>query len=284
MPRVSYVNGRYLRHSNAGIHIEDRGFQFSDGIYEVIAVANNGLIDLEGHMARMDYSLGELGIAPPVGHAALKIIMAEVLRRNHVTHGMIYFQITRGSAPRNHAFPPAATSSLVITARSIRPPIRERAGEGVSVITVPDIRWKRRDIKTVSLLGNVLGKQEAVEAGAAEAWMVGEDGFITEGTSSNAWIINAERQILTRPLGHSILEGITRQTLIKLAAALGIEVVERPFTVDEACHAKEAFFTSTTAFVKPVTRINGHSVGNGEAGSITLSLLEAYLDFMSETR
>ena len=197
---------------------------------------------------------------------------------------MVYFQITRGSAPRNHAFPTAAASSLVVTARSIRPPVLAQAGQGVSVITVPDIRWKRRDIKTVSLLGNVLGKQKAVEAGAAEAWMVGDDGFITEGTSSNAWIINSDRQILTRSLSHSILEGITRQTLIKLAAKLDLEVIERPFTVDEAYQAKEAFFTSTTSFVKPVTRIDDHSVGNGEAGSITLNLLGAYLDFMAATR
>lgn len=283
MPRVSYVNGRYLRHSDAAIHIEDRGFQFSDGVYEVIAVARGELIDLDGHMARLDYSLGELRITPPVGHAPLKIIMRETMRRNGVTDGMVYFQITRGSAPRNHAFPASAMSSLVVSARSVPPPVIEEAGQGVSVITVPDIRWKRRDIKTVSLLGNVLGKQEAVEAGAAEAWMVDDDGFITEGTSSNAWIINDQKQILTRPLSASILEGITRQTLVKLAKDLDLELVERAFTVEEAYRAKEAFLTSTTSFVKPVTRINDHSVGNGEAGSITISLLESYLAFMAST-
>ncbi|MHA1598458.1 MAG: D-amino-acid transaminase, partial [Alphaproteobacteria bacterium] len=241
MSRIAYVNGRYVPHRSAAIHIEDRGYQFSDGVYEVVAVHHGRLIDEDAHMLRLDRSLGELQIDWPMSVRALSVVMRETVRRNRVTDGIVYLQITRGVAPRNHAFPAATDSALIITARSMPPFDPAQASTGVDVITIPDIRWKRRDIKSVSLLANCLGKEQAVRAGAFEAWFVDDDGLITEGTSSNAWIVTADGKLKTRHADNAILNGITRTTVLKLAEEQGIAFVEEAFSVTDAKAASEAF-------------------------------------------
>jgi D-alanine transaminase len=277
MPRVAYVNGQYLPHNRAAVHIEDRGYQFADGVYEVVAIAGGRLTDWADHLRRLERSLAELRIAPPMGEAALSIVCREVIRRNRVMTGMLYLQITRGVARRDHPFPAGVAPSLVITARAMDfQAVARRAERGVSVVTLPDIRWGRCDIKSVSLLPNILAKQEARDSGAYEAWLVDGDGHVTEGSSTNAWIVDADGRLVTRPAGHAILNGITRQTLLALARRLGYEVQERPFTVAEAQAAREAFITSTTGFLLPVTEIDGRPVANGAPGSITHAMLDAY--------
>lgn len=276
MSRIAYVNGRYVPHLSAAVHIEDRGYQFADGVYEVIAIHKGRLIDMEGHMARLTRSLDELEIAWPVGPGPLEVIVNQVVRRNRVRDGIVYLQITRGVAPRNHAFPDHHDSALVVTARNFPPFDFEAEGKGVDVITTPEIRWLRRDIKTVSLLGNCLAKEQARRAGAYEAWFVEEDGTVTEGTSSNAWIVTPDNQLVTRQATNAILNGITRLAVLKLAQEQGMDFVERPFTLDEALNAKEAFVSSTTSFVKPVLRIDGKAIGDGSVGPLTTSLLEYY--------
>lgn len=279
MSRISYVNGRYLPHGRAAVHIEDRGYQFSDGVYEVAAIRGGVLIDLEPHLARLDRSLNELRIERPVEYHVLAHIMREVARRNRVRDGIVYVQITRGVAPRDHPFPQAADSSLVVTARRQAPKtvLRER---GVRVITLPDIRWKRRDIKSISLLPNVLAKQAAIEAGAYEAWLVEEDGTITEGAAVNAWIVTADKELVTRKPDHAILSGITRRAVQDLAARHGYRLVERPFTRDEAVSADEAFLTSTTSWVMPVVRIDDEAVADGCPGPLTRALQGLYDEHM----
>jgi len=281
MSRIAYVNGRYVPHGDAMVHVEDRGYQFADGVYEVIAVHHGRLVDEEGHLDRLARSLGELRITWPMSRRALQVVMREVLRHNRVIDGKIYFQITRGVARRNHAFPAAADSALVMTVQH-SPPLDEEplTIKGVDVITIPDIRWTRRDIKSVSLLPNVLGKQEAVEAGAYEAWMVDADGYVTEGTSSNAWIVTKDGDLVTRNPSQAILNGITRIAVIALARAEGVPFIERPFSVAEAKEAREAFVTSTTSLVKPVVRIDGQPVGNGNPGILTDKIRACYLDHM----
>jgi len=268
MSRIAYVNGRYLSHLEAGVHVEDRGYQFADGVYEVIAVSRRRLFDEEGHIKRLERSLDELSIAWPMSPRALKVTLREVIRRNRLIDGFVYLQITRGVAPRDHAFPEAAASAMVITARHVRPP-SEAPESGIDVITLPDIRWKRCDIKSVSLLPNVLGKQEAHQAGAYEAWLVDDRGMVTEGTSSNAWIVSAGGELITRQASRAILNGITRLAVLELAGAEGISFVERAFSVDEAKAAREAFLTSTTALVKPVVRIDGETIADGRVGMLT---------------
>jgi D-alanine transaminase len=281
MPRITYVNGQYLPHWDAMVHVEDRGYQLADGVYEVIAIYNGQLIDNDDHMARLERSLSELRIDWPVNRRALVPIMEETIRRNHVRHGKLYLQITRGVAPRDHAFPVLpVSSSLVIYASQIRWPGREKAKSGQSVITRPDIRWLRRDIKSVSLLPNVLGKQEAIDAGADDTWFIDGEGNVTEGTASNAWIVSKDGELITRPTNEDILAGITRKTLLRLIANLKLKLVERPFTVDEAKQAKEAFFTSTTALLRPVVKIDDTVIGNGEPGEISCRLIDGYYDYM----
>lgn len=280
MSRIAYVNGRYVPHRAATVHIEDRGYQFADGVYEVIAIHRGRLVDEEGHLVRLARSLNALRIQPPMADGALKVAMRELIRRNRVRDGIIYLQITRGVARREHAFPKNAPSALVMTARAMKPFDIEAARAGVDVITIPDIRWKRCDIKSVSLLPNVLGKQQAREAGAYEAWMVADDGTITEGTSSNAWIVTKDGTLVTRDASEAILNGITRQALLKAVRENGVRLVERPFTVAEAKAAREAFVTSTTSYVKPVIRIDGQSIGNGHIGELTGRLLEFYARHM----
>ncbi len=274
MSRVAYVNGRYVPRAHALVHVEDRGYQFADGVYEVIAVRGGRLVDEAPHMDRLDRSLAALGIAPPMSRAALGVVIREVARRNRVVDGIVYLQVTRGVAPRDHAFPAGAQSALVVTAR--RRARRADAGNGVAVITIPDIRWKRCDIKTVSLVANVLGRQQAVEAGAYEAWQVDAEGFITEGTASNAWIVTPADELVTRNTDHAILDGITRLAVRRLAGDSGVRPVERAFSVAEAKAAREAFLTSTTSEVLPVVRIDDTPVANGEPGTLTRRLVALY--------
>lgn len=275
MSRIAYVNGRFTRHRDAAVHIEDRGYQFADAIYEVIAIQNGRFVDEEPHLDRLDRSLQEVRMASPAGRAALKHILRETVRRNRVRNGIVYLQVSRGVARRDHAFPAHRDSSLVVTARSTVPKAAARAG-GVSVVTTEDIRWKRCDIKTVGLLPNVLAKQKAVEAGAYEAWMIAADGAVTEGTSANAWIVTVGREVVTRPPTSAILNGITRRTVRAIAEREGYTVVERVFSLDEALAAAEAFLTSTTAQVMPVVRIDGTPVGEGRPGPLTAALQAHY--------
>ena len=280
MPRQAYVNGRYLPHGAASVHIEDRGYQFADGVYEVVPVAAGILVDEEPHLDRLERSLRELRMAMPMSRAAIKLVSRELMRRNGLSNGFLYMQVTRGVAPRDHKFPKAARPALVMTTRQMQPPSPENLNNGVSVITVPDIRWQRRDIKSVSLLPNVLAKQEAVEAGCFEAWMVDPDGLVTEGTSTNAWIVTRDDRLVTRDANHAILNGITRLALLKLAEAEGLAFEERPFSVDEALGAREAFLTSSTNFVMPVTRIDDKPIGNGHPGILTMKIRETYMDYI----
>jgi D-alanine transaminase len=280
MSRIAYVNGDYVAHGNAAVHIEDRGYQFADGVYEVIAVRDGALIDGDGHMTRLKYSLDELEIAMPMSPRALGVVMAETIRRNRIKNGIVYLQVTRGVSPRNHPFPDFARPALVITARRAPFPKNADSITGGRVISIPDIRWNRCDIKSISLLPNVLAKQQAVEAGAMEAWMIDGDGYVTEGSSTNAWIVDKQGRLVTRPKSQSILGGITRETVLRLAAENGIEVIERPFTLDEAKQAREAFMTSTTSFIKPITQIDDTVVANGEPGETSRRLLSLYIDFM----
>jgi D-alanine transaminase len=278
MSRIAYVNGRYVAHRHATVHIEDRGYQFSDGIYEVCEVKDGRLIDERRHVARLARSLSELAIAMPMPAHALGVVLRETVRRNRVRDGIVYIQVTRGVAPRDHAFPAVAPRpALVITARGIDLLKMEKlADEGISIVTMPDQRWARVDIKSVSLLPNVLAKQAAREQGAREAWLVDRDGFVTEGSSSNAWIVSKDGRLVTRPIGHDILRGITRTVLLDVIREQGLELDERPFTVEEAYAAREAFVTSATQTVMPVVRIDGRPVGNGAPGLIASALRRAY--------
>jgi D-alanine transaminase len=277
MPRFAYVNGRFLPHADATVHIEDRGFQFADAVYEVVTVLDGALVDEDAHLARLERSLGELRIGWPVAPRVLKLLARELIRRNGLVNGLLYMQVTRGVAPRDFRFPSAARPTLVMTTRwsGFAPPAQLR--DGVAVVTIPDIRWARRDIKSVALVAQVLGKQAAAEQGAFEAWQVDPDGTVTEGCSSNAWIVTAEGTLVTRPASQAILNGITRLRLIALAAELGLALEERTFTVAEALAAREALISSATTFALPVTRIDGRMVGDGRPGPLGRRLREAYL-------
>jgi D-alanine transaminase len=279
MSRIAYVNGLYRPHRDACVHVEDRGFQFADGVYEVCEVKDGRLVDERRHMARLIRSLGEVRIVPPMTLPALSVVLHETVRRNRVRNGIVYLQVTRGAARRDFAFPPPDTApSVIVTARSLDPAKAEAAAaEGIAVITVPDRRWARPDIKSVSLLPNVLAKQQAREAGAREAWLVDAKGFITEGASSNAWIITADGELVTRPAAdNSILSGITRTVLLDVIAARGLALKERPFAVAEARAAREAFVTAASQIVQPVVRIDDSLVGDGRPGQFTLSLRRAF--------
>ena len=278
MSRIAYVNGRYVHHRDASVHVEDRGYQFSDGVYEVVALHKGRMVDEKGHLDRLERSLSELQIAWPLSRRSMQVAMREVVRRNGVRDGILYMQVTRGVSTRNHVFPdPSVKSSFVMTARRIPPVVPETAGKGVKVITVSDIRWKRPDIKAVSLLPNVLAKQKAQEAGAYEAWQVDAEGYVTEGTLSNAWIVTADGQLVTRFADFSILRGITRMAVMEVAQAEGITFVERSFTVAEAKAAREAFLTSSTSPVKPVVQIDDDVVADGNPGPICRKLLDVYI-------
>lgn len=278
MSRIAYVNGRYLPRTHAMVSVEDRGYQFADGVYEVCEVRGGRLIDERRHMARLDRSLIELRIARPMSPAALAVVMRETVRRNRVRNGIVYLQITRGVARRDFPFPPADTKpSMVVTACSKDLAYLEHmAEEGIAVVTVPDIRWQRVDIKSVALLPNVLAKQAARDQGAREAWLVDAQGRVTEGASSNAWIVSRDGKLITHPLGHDILGGITRSVVVDVLKAQGLAFEERAFTVDEAYSAREAFITSASQIVLPVVSIDGKPVGNGAPGLIAMALRREY--------
>jgi len=281
MSRIAYVNGRYLPQNKAKVAIEDRGYQFADGVYEVCEVRGGRLIDERRHMARLDRSLSELRIARPMSAAALAIVLRETIRRNRVRDGIVYLQVTRGVARRDFPFPSAdIRPSLVVTARSNDlDRLEQIAAEGIAVVTVPDIRWQRVDIKSVALLPNVLAKQSARDQGAREAWLTDAQGRITEGASSNAWIINREGTLITHPLGQDILPGVTRSVVIDAIKAQGFAFEERAFTLEEAYAAREAFITSASQIVLPVVSINGRPVGNGSPGLIATGLRRDYHRF-----
>ena len=274
MTRCIYVNGQYKRYDDALVHAEDRGFQFGDGVYEVIEVRDGGLVDATRHLARLARSLSELSITPPMGDAALRLVIGEVQRRNYVRDGLIYLQVTRGAAKRDFAMPAAGhPATLVCLARPLsRAAVDAKAATGVAVITLPDNRWGRCDLKTVMLLPSVLAKAAAKSAGAAEAWFVDRDGFITEGASSNAWIVSGAGELMTRPTGNDILAGVTRATLMDTAVRAGYKVIEQPFKVADVLSAREAFLTSASNIVMPVVRIDGRMIGDGKPGPVSRQL------------
>jgi D-alanine transaminase len=278
MTRVVYVNGRYTPYADAAIHVEDRGFQFADGVYEVCEVRDGSLVDERRHMRRLGRSLRELGMTEPVHFRSLGVILRETVRRNRVKNGLVYLQVTRGVARRDFAFPgPDVAPSVVCFARSLsRSKAEKKAAAGISVISVPDIRWKRVDIKTTGLLPQALARQQAKEAGADEAWMVDGQGFVTEGASCNAWIVTGAGNLVTRPAESGILRGITREVAMEVARGKGLHLEERPFTVEEAKSAREAFQTSASGLVMPVVKIDGHAIGNGRSGEIALELRKIY--------
>lgn len=281
MTRIVYVNGYYHPYDQAGIHAEDRGFLFADGVYEVCEVRAGRLVDERRHIDRLHRSMSELRMKAPMSARALGVIMHETVRRNRVRDGLVYLQVTRGAAKRDFAFPPDDTpASVVCFARSKSLASAEkRAAKGLSVITVPDIRWKRVDIKTVALLPNALARQAAIDAGAGEAWLVDEEGYVTEGASCNAWIVSADNELITRSADSGILRGITRTVVIELIAKQGLNLVERAFAVSEAKAAKEAFNTSATGLVMPVVAIDGTTVGEGKPGPLTMELRRSFHDF-----
>jgi D-alanine transaminase len=285
MPRIAYVNGRYERHAEAAVHVEDRGYQFADGVYEVCEISRGYIMDMTRHLDRLDRSLSEMRINWPMTRRALQMVIREVIRRNKIENGLVYVQITRGVAPRDHYFPAGDTApALVVTAKRLDPAATaKRAETGIKVITVPENRWERVDIKTVGLLPNVLAKQAAKEAGATEAWFVDPDGTVKEGGSTNAWIVTSDGKLVTRPAEFGILRGVTRTTILDVAKKLGFEVEERAFSVEEAKAAKEAFISSATTLAMPVVEIDGAVVANGHPGETTLSLREAFFDIAEKT-
>jgi len=280
MGRIAYVNGRYVPMGEAAVHIEDRGYQFADAVYEVWAVFGGKLGDPEGHFARLERSLGELSIAMPMSRKALTNVLRETVRRNRIREGLLYLQISRGVAKRDHAFPnPAVRPAIVVTVSPVdRAASEARAAKGVRVVTTPENRWGRCDIKTVGLLPNALAKQKAREAGAVEAWFVDDLGFVTEGASSNAWIVDAQGRLRTRDTNANILRGVTRNSLLEVIRREGMEVDERPFTPADAVAAKEAFITGAGTLVLPVIAVDGKAVGEGKPGPVAARLRSLYIE------
>ena len=275
MSRVVYVNGTYCPRGEAAVHIEDRGYQFGDGVYEVFLVRSGQLFDFEGHLTRLSRSLREIAITPPVSDRALRMIIKRLVRLNSLKNGLVYLQITRGVARRDHKFPVDAQASLVLTTKPLS--ISENT-EGKSAITVPDQRWTRRDIKTIQLLPNCLAKQAAAEQGAYEAIMVMPDGTISEGSSSNLWMVDADDKLITRPADSDILNGITRLALQRIGSERQLKIEERAFTVEEALNAKELFVSSATSVAMPITQLDGQQIADGNPGRIALALRHAYLN------
>ena len=274
MTRVVYVNGAYLPYAQAGVHAEDRGNQFGDAVYEVCEVLGGRLVDETRHLTRLERSMAELSIDPPMATKSLGRVMRETIRRNRVRDGLVYLQVSRGAAPRNFLFPgPEVPPTLIVLARRVdKTKVDDQAAEGIAIKTMPENRWGRVDIKTVMLLPSAMAKEAARAEGAREAWFVDRDGLVTEGGSSNAWIIDAQGNLVTRQADEGILRGITRDVLMELAKKRGLKVVERAFTVEEAYAAREAFVTSATNIVMPVVRIDGRAIGNGHPGSFATDL------------
>jgi D-alanine transaminase len=278
MSRYAYVNGRYLPFRDAKVHVEDRGYQFADGVYEVCEVRGGRLIDERRHMARLQRSLSGLRIGMPMSPAALGIILREVVAKNRIGYGVVYLQITRGVARRDPAFPSSQTPpSVVVTARPLNMARNEALAErGIAVVSVPDNRWGRVDIKTTGLLPNVLARQAALDRGARDAWFVDKDGKVTEAASANAWIVTAAGVLVTRHADHAILRGITRTVAFDVVKAQGLTVEERGFTLAEAYAAREAFETSATQIVMPVVSIDSHTISGGKPGPVAMALRRAF--------
>ena len=285
MSRIAYVNGAYVPHADAGVHIEDRGYQFADGVYEVCEVRHGYIVDLTRHLDRLGRSLSELRIDWPMTRAALVHVIREVIRRNRVRNGLFYMQVTRGVARRDHVFPVAETRpSIVVTAkRTDAAAIARKATHGIAAITVPENRWDRVDIKSVGLLPNVLARQKAKEEGAQEAIFVDADGTVKEGAATNVWIVDRDGNLRTRPAEHGILKGITRATLMDVAVPLGLKIEERAFSVDEMLAAREVFITAATSICFTVVSIDGKPIGNGHPGSIAQNIREAFFGVAEKT-
>jgi len=274
MSRIAYVNGLYLPFREAKVHVEDRGYQFADGVYEVCQVRGGRLIDERRHIARLQRSLDELRIPMPISVKALGVVLREVVAKNRLGYGLVYLQISRGVARRDHAFPtPAVAPSVVVTARSLNLKRNEAlAVTGIAVISMPDNRWGRVDIKTVGLLPNVLARQAAIDQGARDAWFVDKDGLVMEASSANAWIVTAKGALVTRHADHAILRGITRTVVLDAVNGRGLSIEERAFTLQEAFAAREAFITSATQLVLPVVKIDGRTIGDGKPGPVAAAL------------
>ena len=285
MSRIAYVNGRYVRHADAAVHILDRGFVFADAVYEVCQVRQGFFVDLSRHLDRLDRSLGELRIRSPMPRTALVGILRQVLRRNRVRDGMVYLQVTRGVAKRDHVFPaPEVRPTLVVTAKSLDPAVNAaKYASGVKAVTVADNRWGRVDIKTVGLLPNVLARQQAKDAGAQEAIFVDAEGHVTEGGATNLWIVDGAGTLVTRPADHAILNGITRTTLMDVAEKLGLPVEERRFSFAEMLEAREVFVTGATTICLPVVSIDGRTIANGHPGMTAQKIREAFFAVAEKT-
>lgn len=278
MSRIAYVNGQYVRHADAAVHVEDRGYQFADGVYEVCEVWQGNIVDVPRHLDRLGRSLSELRIDWPMTRAAVEFVLHQVVRRNRVRNGIVYIQVTRGVSKRDHFFPPEDVApSIVVTARSASPAAASATAEkGISVFSYPENRWPRVDIKTIALLPNVLAKQQAKEQGGKEAWYVDKDGFVTEGGSTNAWIVTKDGVLVTRPADSGILRGITRAVVLDLIQKDGLTFEERAFSLEEALEAREAFVTAASTLVMPVTQVDGRIIGNGHPGSVATRLRELF--------
>jgi len=274
MARIIYVNGQYLNYNDALIHCEDRGFLFGDAVYEVCPIIACRVVDEEPHLMRLERSMRELAIQPPMSRAALSNVLRETVRRNRVIDGSVYLQVSRGVGKRDFLFPAASTPRTVVCfARSHSSERLEAlAQKGIAVISAPDERWARVDIKTVQLLAPAMAKEKARAANAKEAWMVDRDGYVTEGASANAWIVTNYGEIATRSASSGILRGVTRTVLMEFLAKNKLRFTERPFTVDEAKGAAEAFVTSATNYVMPVVQLDGQPIGDGKPGPVTLRL------------
>ena len=282
MSRIAYVNGRYVPHRDAEVSIDDRGYQFGDGVYEVVTVVDGLLADQDWHLDRLEFSLSELGIPMPISRDAFRIVIRNIIDMNKIRNGLIYFQVTRGVMRRDHAFTSALTPQLIMTAKPMNIPAPS-SDKTVKVITVPDQRWQRRDIKTTQLLPNCMAKTKAVEAGAYEAWMVDHDGFVTEGSSSNAWIVTHDGELITRPATYDILNGITRRAVLDIASKRNLKIVERPFTPDEAKKAAEAFMSSASSLVTPISIIDDQQINDGKAGPVAMALRQSYFEHIAKT-
>ena len=283
MTRIAYVNGRYLPHTEAAVHVEDRGYQFADGVYEVMAFYNRILIDEELHMQRLFRSLDGLGIPSPTNKSALKIILKQFIARNSLQNGSIYLQVTRGVARRDHIVKSGMLPSLVITINRERFINPQDWAKGVEVITRPDNRWQRRDIKSVSLLANAMLKNEAAKLGKRETLLVGNDGKISEGSVSNVFIIDKKGTLVTPPVSEKLLSGITRHRVLEVARELQIPIREAHFTAEEVATAEEVFITSSTSHMVPVTKIDETRIGKGKPGAVTRRIFENYVDFIEKT-
>jgi D-alanine transaminase len=285
MPRFAYVNGRYVRHADAAVHIDDRGLVFADAVYEVCQVQQGFIVDITRHLDRLDRSLGEIRIRPPMPRAVLTGVMREVLRRNRVVNGMVYLQVTRGRAKRDHVFPsPEVRASLIVTAKAMNPAVNAaKYAAGIKAVTVADNRWGRVDIKTVGLLPNVLARQQAKEAGAQEAIFVDADGYVTEGGATNLWIVDRAGKLATRPADHAILRGVTRMTLLDVAKKLGIDIEERRFSVADMLEAREVFITGATTICLPVVSIDGQTIANGHPGMTAQKIRDAFFAVAEKT-